>query len=62
MTKPGNEYLVGAKITVDTNKMVRANSLEEAIEIGRKLKVTDFIKILGDHNDSEVEIDSVFKS
>ena len=60
--KGGTQFLIGARITVETNCVVRADSLEEALDIGRTLKLSDFIEIKGDHNDSSLKIDSIFEN
>lgn len=60
--KKVTRFFVDAKIVVETNCLVTANSLEEAISKGRELKVTDFVDILGAHNASDVELQGVFES
>ena len=62
MTKKTNKrFLIGAKITVETDYTVVAETLEEAVQKARTLELTDFIEIHGNHNDSSLNITSVFE-
>lgn len=45
------QYLINARVTVDTLLEVNASGIDEAIAKARKLKVTDFVKIKGEYND-----------
>jgi hypothetical protein len=59
-SKKQKEFLVTAKLTIDTNRAVLADDLAEAVEKSKNLVITDFVDILGDHNDSTVEITGAF--
>jgi hypothetical protein len=58
----GNEYIVYVKVWLSTTVTVQADSFEEALEKGKDLKTTDVIDFPGDHIDSSIEIEGVFKS
>ena len=54
---------IHAKITLEVYKTIPAASLENALEQGRHLSVTDFISFDGSEaNDHEVTLCGVFKS
>ena len=59
--KTNETYSVMAKVVVDTDVEISAPSLEEALIKARKLDIHDFVKILGSHNDSGVEVKGVWK-
>lgn len=59
--KTNETYSVMAKVVVDTDVEISAPSLEEALIKARKLYIHDFVKILGSHNDSGVEVKGVWK-
>lgn len=46
-------FSITAKISLDTSLVIYATSLEEAVAKSSTLDIHDFVKILGDHNDSE---------
>jgi len=52
-------YLVSARIVLETNVEVSAESLEDALQQSGSLKIDDFITINGDHIDSKTEITGV---
>lgn len=54
-------FVISAKVTVDTTCEVKAETLEEAIELGRQLGVHDFVDIRGDHNDSSLVVTGLFE-
>lgn len=47
------EYLITGRIHIDVGVAVNANTLDEALEKAKQLKIGDFIEILGEHNDSQ---------
>lgn len=49
-------FSVSADVRLWTSINVEANTLEDALQKARDLKVTDFIDIPGEHNDSQLEI------
>lgn len=54
-------YTVTGRVHVDVGLEVEANSLEEAMTKAKDLKLTDFVNILGENNDSSgPEIVSIF--
>lgn len=53
-------WTVDAIVEVHTNKVVFAESLEDAVAIGRSLTLKDFVEILGDHNDSRMKVNGVY--
>lgn len=52
-------YNVWADIKVISSIEIKAESLEDALAISKKLEVTDFIDITGEHIDSSMEITGV---
>lgn len=54
-------YVIQAKIMVDTDAEINAVSLEEALEKSKELNIHDFITIDGNHNDSSLEINGLYK-
>ncbi len=56
-----NTFTILAKIVLETNIEVSASSMEEALEKSKSLKINDFIDIHGDHLDSELDINGVYK-
>jgi hypothetical protein len=46
-------YMVYATIKLEVGLPVIANSFAEAEEAGKKLNVTDFVKVLGDFADND---------
>lgn len=55
------KFTVFARILVDVGQDISAASMEEALSKAKTMKVTDFITIDGDHNDSTMVIDGVFR-
>lgn len=51
--------LIELKLFTDTE--IYAESLEEALEKARGLKITDVIQFEGSHNDSEFKVTGVFE-
>mgnify|MGYP001567338796 CR=1 FL=1 len=54
-------YVIMAKMQVSGTRSIRANSLEEALQLSKKLKVSDFVQpakgadnCFNDHSDFEV--------
>jgi len=54
------EFYIGARITLSTDCVISAASMEEALEKAKTLDIHDFVTLLGNHNDSSLEIDSIF--
>ena len=49
-------FTVMAKVEIECNISVRAESLADAIDKSASLKETDFVDILGDFNDGKLKI------
>lgn len=60
MSKKNKTFMVYAKVRVDTGLPITAESMEDALEKARQLKIDSFVDIHGEHNDSEVEITGVW--
>lgn len=54
--KVQKSFNIGAVVHVWTSLPIVAESLEDAVVQARKLAVTDFVDVTGEHNDSELEI------
>lgn len=61
-TKSKKTFFVSARIALDTDLEIYARSLDEALEIAKGMKITEFIEIQGGHNDSKLAIIGVFES
>ena len=60
--KTTHGYSVMADITLRGVVVeVAAESLDDALEKAKNLTVADFVEILGDHNDTELEIQGFWK-
>lgn len=55
------QIYVQAELKVFTSLPIDADSLEGAVLIAKNMEVTEFVKILGEHNDSEIKITGVFE-
>lgn len=55
------EYSVYAHMALDSARTIQANSLDEAVEKAKGLKIGDYIKILHDNNDNEFAIVGVIE-
>jgi hypothetical protein len=58
--KKQQSYTVQARIVVEGDLEVRAESLDEALAKAKELKLDDFITVTGGHNDSSLRITGVF--
>ena len=56
------DFMIDVHIDLETNLIVSANSLEEALEISKTLKLQDYVTLNGDHNDSEIHVRGVFEA
>ena len=54
------DYTVQAKLDLVVSINISARSLEEALEKSKQLKVQDFVDILGDYIDGEMEITGMY--
>lgn len=54
-------FFVQSKIDLFTTVEVTATCLEEALQVARELKTTDYVEIIGEHIDSEVEVTGVYE-
>ena len=50
-----------AKVGIETSIEIQANSLEDALEQSKSLKIGEFVEIIGEHNDSEMKITGVYE-
>jgi hypothetical protein len=53
------EFYVEATVKIQTNAIVRAASLAEAVEKAKALDATDFVTILGDYQDGALVVTGV---
>lgn len=60
MSKTKKTFRVVARVTMETDMEIACNTLEEAVAEARKLEVLDFVKPLGDHLDSNLEITGIW--
>lgn len=60
--KRAKTYTVSALVKVWADVVVSADSLEAAVEEGKKLIWSDFVKIHGEHVDSDLRIIGVSDS
>jgi hypothetical protein len=58
--KSDTTFMVDAKITLETNCEISAESLEKALEHARTLTIHDFVNFDGDHNDSSLELRGIY--
>lgn len=54
-------YNVTAKLLLEVNIQISANSLEDAVNESKTLRETDFVKILGDYNNGDMKVNGVFE-
>jgi len=59
-TKGLKPYTVCAKVVVETDVVIDAESLEDAIDRSKSLIIQDFIKIKGNYNDGSLTITGAF--
>lgn len=62
MAKNLKTFNVMAKLKLECGIDIKAASLEDAVEQARKLKATDFVEVIGDFNDSSIEVFGVFEN
>lgn len=55
------QIYVQAELKVFTSLPIDADSFEGAVLIAKEMAVTEFVKILGEHIDSEIKITGVFE-
>jgi len=55
-------FHVYATVVVDTSIEIKAETLEDALNKARDLKIDNFVDILGEHNDSGFKITGVYES
>lgn len=55
-------FNIQAKITLETALPINADSLADAVEASKGLKLDDFIELHGENWDSGIEITGAFKS
>lgn len=59
-TKPKKQtFYINARIVLDTELKVQANSLEEALAFSKDLKLEDFIDLHGENVNNDVRITGV---
>lgn len=54
-------YVVAATLALEISIEVEAESLRGAAEFAETLKEADFVKILGEYNDGDIRIISVYE-
>jgi hypothetical protein len=54
-------YDVHAQVWLDTSVPVSAGSLDEAVQRAKNMKIQDFVRIKGNHNDSKVKVVGVIQ-
>ena len=61
-TKKGpRQFTISAAIGLETSIEIIASSLEEAVEKTKTLTISDFIEILGEHNDSVFTVSGAYE-
>ena len=59
-SKKQKEFYIEARIIVDTNILVKAESLEDALTKSKEMDMGDFLDLYGDNNESSIQIRGVF--
>ena len=54
-------FTVMAKVEIDCNISIRAESLEDAVDKSAKLTETDFVEIHGDYIDGKLKISGCYE-
>lgn len=62
MAVKNKSFSIWAKLHLDVSVDIPAVSLEEAVQKSKELKEQDFVEILGEFNDGELEIVGIHKS
>jgi hypothetical protein len=61
MAKKLETFHVYARVLLDTSIKIRGETLEDALQKSRELKVSDFVDILGENCDNELKITGVYE-
>ena len=59
--KVRNKFYVMARITLDVGCDITAKDLDDAIARSKQMKLTDFVTIDGECNDSKFRVSGVFE-
>jgi hypothetical protein len=59
--KPKDSFFISAKILIEANLEITANSLEEALEKSRELKIGEFVDVTAELMDSSLKITQVYE-
>ena len=59
--KGTRQFTICATIGLETSIEISASSLEEAVEKSKALTISDFIDILGEHNDSVLTVSGAYE-
>ena len=54
-------FLIYGRLNLGVSIEITATDFEHAIQESKDVKPTDFVKILGEYNDGEVEIEGIYK-
>lgn len=60
MTKKQKTYHIMFNINLDTDVEISAASLEEALQKGKQIKLTEVVSFDGNYNDGEIKVTGVF--
>ena len=59
--KGTRQFTISAAIGLETSIQMSASSLEEAVQKSKDLTISDFIDILGEHNDSVLTVSGAYE-
>lgn len=62
MAKSKGTYSVGLHVKLDVVIDVAADSLAEALEKSKSIKLEDVVDVLGDLNDQEIKVVAIYSS
>lgn len=60
MGKPLEEFIITANLKLQVDITIRAESLEDAVQRSKELKVHDFVSIKGEYNDGVLKITGAY--
>jgi len=61
MAKKVKSFIVAARLNIECDTEIKAESLEDAIAQARKLSECDFVTIHGDYMDGDMDVTGVFE-
>jgi len=61
MAKKLETFHIYAKVLIETSIEIGAENLQNALEKSKELKISDFVDIIGEHNDSELRITGIYE-